>query len=128
MSRDLFVTKRRKLIVDACSDTWDAVYKNGDKIMLCVLKWHRKQILKQLLSNKLISKWRAILFFKKSLSKYKDEMTKEEAIALAIEAISAGIFHDLGSGSHVDYCVITKDKVDMNRNAVLNENLPKINL
>ncbi len=37
-------------------------------------------------------------------------MTREEAVQLCIEAISAGIYHDLGSGSHVDYCVITKDK------------------
>lgn len=43
-------------------------------------------------------------------SKYKDDMTREEAVKLVIEAISAGIYHDLGSGSHVDYCVITKDK------------------
>jgi len=33
-----------------------------------------------------------------------------------IEAISAGIHHDLGSGSNVDVCVITKDKADMKRN------------
>ena len=31
-------------------------------------------------------------------------------------AISAGIFNDLGSGSNVDVCVITKDKTDMLRN------------
>lgn len=53
-------------------------------------------------------------------SKYKDDMTREEAIALVTEAISAGIYHDLGSGSHVDYCVITKDKSEMFRNAVKN--------
>ena len=28
------------------------------------------------------------------------------------DAIRAGIFNDLGSGSNVDICVITKDKVD----------------
>jgi len=39
-------------------------------------------------------------------SKFKDDLTKEEAIALVIEAITAGIYHDLGSGSHVDYCVL----------------------
>ena len=41
-------------------------------------------------------------------SKYKDDMTREEAVELVTEAISAGIYHDLGSGSHVDYCVLTK--------------------
>jgi 20S proteasome subunit beta 2 len=56
-------------------------------------------------------------------SKYKDDMTREEAVALVIEAISAGIYHDLGSGSNVDYCVITKEKSEMFRNAVLNKDL-----
>lgn len=28
------------------------------------------------------------------------------------DAIAAGIFNDLGSGSNVDICVITKDKVE----------------
>ena len=28
------------------------------------------------------------------------------------DAIAAGIFNDLGSGSNVDLCVITKDGVD----------------
>lgn len=37
-------------------------------------------------------------------------MTRDEAINLVTEAISAGIYHDLGSGSNVDYCVLTKDK------------------
>ena len=31
---------------------------------------------------------------------------------LVRDAIAAGIFNDLGSGSNVDLCVITKDKVD----------------
>jgi 20S proteasome subunit beta 2 len=61
-------------------------------------------------------------------SKYKDDMTREEAVALVIEAISAGIYHDLGSGSNVDYCVITKEKSEMFRNAVLNKDLHEISL
>ena len=61
-------------------------------------------------------------------SKYKDNMTREEAINIVIEAISAGIYHDLGSGSHVDYCVITKDKAEMFRNAVTNDKLHDISL
>jgi 20S proteasome subunit beta 2 len=61
-------------------------------------------------------------------SKYKDNMTRDEAVALVTEAISAGIYHDLGSGSHVDYCVITKDKSEMFRNAVKNENLHPISI
>ena len=35
-----------------------------------------------------------------------------EAKTLVADAIRAGIFNDLGSGSNVDICVITKDKVD----------------
>lgn len=55
-------------------------------------------------------------------------MIREEAIALVIEAISAGIYHDLGSGSNVDYCVITKEKSEMFRNAVMNKDLHEISL
>ncbi len=36
-------------------------------------------------------------------------MTEEEAIDLATRAIEAGIYHDLGSGSNVDYVVINKE-------------------
>lgn len=32
------------------------------------------------------------------------------------EAIQSGIFNDLGSGSNVDVCVITKDNVEYLRN------------
>jgi hypothetical protein len=40
---------------------------------------------------------------------------REAAIALVAAAISSGIFNDLGSGSNVDVCVITKEKTDMYR-------------
>ncbi|XP_078324268.1 proteasome subunit beta type-7-like [Crassostrea virginica] len=43
---------------------------------------------------------------------FKPNMEKEEAKKLVRDAIAAGIFNDLGSGSNVDVCVITKDKVD----------------
>lgn len=36
------------------------------------------------------------------------DMTREEAMALVARSIKAGIFNDLGSGSNVDLCVITK--------------------
>jgi len=43
-------------------------------------------------------------------TKYKDNMTKEECMALVCEAIEAGIFYDLGSGSNVDlYCITRKE-------------------
>ena len=40
---------------------------------------------------------------------------REEAMKLVRDAIAAGIFNDLGSGSNVDLCIITKDKVDFLR-------------
>ncbi|KAG8936874.1 proteasome core particle subunit beta 2 [Tulasnella sp. 419] len=59
-------------------------------------------------------------------SSWKANMDREEAIALVAAAISAGILNDLGSGSNVDVCVITKDKTDMLRNYLMpNERDPK---
>ncbi|KAF3339571.1 proteasome subunit beta type isoform 1 [Carex littledalei] len=49
-------------------------------------------------------------------SKYKEGLTREEGIELVAEAICAGIFNDLGSGSNVDVCVITKGKTEYLRN------------
>lgn len=43
-------------------------------------------------------------------SMWKANLNREQAIELAAEAIKAGIFNDLGSGSNVDVCVIEKDK------------------
>lgn len=43
---------------------------------------------------------------------YKPDMTEEEGKKLVADAIRAGIFNDLGSGSNVDLCVITKDKTE----------------
>jgi 20S proteasome subunit beta 2 len=47
--------------------------------------------------------------------RYKPDLSEEEAKELVADAIRAGIFNDLGSGSNVDLCVITKDKTDMIR-------------
>jgi 20S proteasome subunit beta 2 len=43
-------------------------------------------------------------------SSWKGQLTREEAIKLCAEAIEAGIWNDLGSGSNVDVCVIEKDQ------------------
>lgn len=48
-------------------------------------------------------------------TQWKSNMTEQEAIDLASDAIQAGIFNDLGSGSNVDVCVITKDKTTLKR-------------
>ncbi|XP_051185042.1 proteasome subunit beta type-7-B [Lolium perenne] len=45
-------------------------------------------------------------------SRYKEGLTREEGIRLVADAICAGIFNDLGSGSNVDVCVITKGKTE----------------
>jgi len=49
-------------------------------------------------------------------AKWRENMTREEGIELVKDAIKAGIFNDLGSGSNVDVCVITRDKTEMLRN------------
>eukprot|EP00768_Dysnectes_brevis_P002104 gnl/Dysnectes_brevis/1658_a1886_3029.p1 GENE.gnl/Dysnectes_brevis/1658_a1886_3029~~gnl/Dysnectes_brevis/1658_a1886_3029.p1 ORF type:complete len:251 (-),score=60.91 gnl/Dysnectes_brevis/1658_a1886_3029:62-793(-) len=50
---------------------------------------------------------------------YNPGMSREEAVALCIRAIEAGILNDMGSGSNVDVCIITADGVDFNRNVKL---------
>eukprot|EP00246_Nothoceros_aenigmaticus_P007175 TRINITY_DN20837_c0_g1_i1.p1 TRINITY_DN20837_c0_g1~~TRINITY_DN20837_c0_g1_i1.p1 ORF type:complete len:273 (-),score=29.53 TRINITY_DN20837_c0_g1_i1:150-968(-) len=49
-------------------------------------------------------------------SGYKEDSTKEEAMELVCDAICAGIFNDLGSGSNVDLCIITKSGTEYKRN------------
>ncbi|KDN50352.1 putative 20S proteasome beta2 subunit [Tilletiaria anomala UBC 951] len=51
-------------------------------------------------------------------SGWQKDMDRESAIALVCAAIESGIFNDLGSGSNVDVCVITKEKTDNLRNYV----------
>ncbi|KAG8799729.1 proteasome core particle subunit beta 2 [Serendipita sp. 399] len=43
-------------------------------------------------------------------------LERDAAVALVSKAIQAGIFNDLGSGSNVDVCIITKDRTEMLRN------------
>jgi len=49
-------------------------------------------------------------------SRYKDNQTEEEAKQLVHDAIWAGIFNDLGSGSNVDLCVLRPTGAQMFRN------------
>ncbi|XP_018423679.1 PREDICTED: proteasome subunit beta type-7-like [Nanorana parkeri] len=44
--------------------------------------------------------------------RYRPDLEEEEAKQLVRDAIASGIFNDLGSGSNIDLCVITKNKVD----------------
>jgi 20S proteasome subunit beta 2 len=57
---------------------------------------------------------------------WKKDMEREEGVRLVADAIQAGIFNDLGSGSNVDVCVITKDGADYRRNYIQpNVRVPK---
>ncbi|KIY99164.1 20S proteasome subunit beta 2 [Monoraphidium neglectum] len=47
---------------------------------------------------------------------FKEDMTKEEAMALVAAAIRSGVYNDLGSGSNVDLCIISKEGVEYLRN------------
>ncbi|CAL5332870.1 unnamed protein product [Camellia sinensis] len=49
-------------------------------------------------------------------SKYREGLTRDEGVKLVTEAICSGIFNDLGSGSNVDVCVITKGQTEYLRN------------
>jgi 20S proteasome alpha/beta subunit len=40
--------------------------------------------------------------------KHFDLVQRDQGVKLVVEAICAGIFNDLGSGSNVDVCVITR--------------------
>ncbi|KAF0471625.1 proteasome subunit beta type-7 [Gigaspora margarita] len=49
-------------------------------------------------------------------SRWTKDLERDDAIELAKDAIEAGIFNDLGSGSNVDINIIEKDKVEVLRN------------
>ncbi|PJF39114.1 MAG: hypothetical protein CUN54_09425, partial [Phototrophicales bacterium] len=49
-------------------------------------------------------------------SGYKKMMSRNEAVKLAVRAVEAGIYNDLGSGSNVDVCIITRKKTEFLRN------------
>lgn len=51
-------------------------------------------------------------------TQWRPQMTREDAVKIASEAIQAGIFNDLGSGSNVDVCVITAEKTTLMRNYI----------
>jgi 20S proteasome subunit beta 2 len=59
-------------------------------------------------------------------TKWKPKMARQEAIDLVVQAIYAGIFNDLGSGSNCDVCVIEASGTEMLRNyAMPNERVAK---
>lgn len=59
-------------------------------------------------------------------SSWVPNLSREKAIELVCEAIEAGIFNDLGSGSNVDVCVIEQKGTEMMRNhRTPNQKVPK---
>jgi 20S proteasome subunit beta 2 len=59
-------------------------------------------------------------------TQWKSKMTREEAVKLCADAIQAGIFNDLGSGSNVDVTVITEEKTTLMRGYITpNVRVPK---
>lgn len=62
-------------------------------------------------------------------TRWKPDTTQEEAVQLCSDAIQAGIFNDLGSGSNVDVAVIKPDKTVLHRGFVKpNERTQKLNV
>jgi 20S proteasome subunit beta 2 len=51
-------------------------------------------------------------------TQWKASLTREEAVKLCADAIEAGIWNDLGSGSNVDVAVITPEKTTLMRNYI----------
>ncbi|XP_030375377.1 proteasome subunit beta type-7 [Scaptodrosophila lebanonensis] len=48
--------------------------------------------------------------------RWKPDLSEEEGKLLVRDAIAAGVFNDLGSGSNIDLCVIRKDSTEYLRN------------
>lgn len=51
-------------------------------------------------------------------TQWQANLTREDAVKLCRDAILAGIWNDLGSGSNVDVCVIEQDRTKLLRNYV----------
>lgn len=59
-------------------------------------------------------------------TQWKPKLNKDQAVELCANAIQAGIFNDLGSGSNVDVAVITEEKTTLLRNYITpNQRVPK---
>jgi len=51
-------------------------------------------------------------------SQWQPSLTRDQAVKLCADAIEAGIWNDLGSGSNVDVAIITPDKTTLRRNYI----------
>ena len=59
-------------------------------------------------------------------SRYRIDLTIEEGVELVKDAVRAGIENDLGSGSQIDLCIITRNGVTYRRGVLLEETLPSL--
>mmetsp|Transcript_8172 Transcript_8172/g.12155 ORF Transcript_8172/g.12155 Transcript_8172/m.12155 type:complete len:496 (-) Transcript_8172:108-1595(-) len=57
-------------------------------------------------------------------SRYKSDITLDEAVELVTAAVRAGITNDLGSGSQIDMCIIKKGGVEYRRAVESEQKLP----
>lgn len=73
---------------------------------LCSDLWKTCIIYQDLLSASTFLTESEMLIF--SLDYILHVVQREEGVNIVVEAICSGIFNDLGSGSNVDVCVITK--------------------
>jgi 20S proteasome subunit beta 2 len=51
-------------------------------------------------------------------TQWRPNLTQADAVKLCSDAIMAGIFNDLGSGSNVDVAIITNEKTTLKRNYI----------
>lgn len=51
-------------------------------------------------------------------TQWRPSLTRDDAVKLCADAIEAGIWNDLGSGSNVDVAIITADKTTLKRNYI----------
>jgi 20S proteasome subunit beta 2 len=59
-------------------------------------------------------------------TQWRSKLSRDDAVKLCSEAIMAGIFNDLGSGSNVDVAVLTEEKTTLMRNFITpNQRAPK---
>ena len=63
-------------------------------------------------------------------TRFKDNMKEEEAVELVKDAIEAGIFNDLGSGSNVDIYVVRRNGCEKKKaiDAIIRKSFLKVNL
>ena len=78
---------------------------------ICVTDWIRTPFMQKLLQDRIFVEMWLVEMLTISVS-CRPSSQEDDAKRLVRDAIAAGIFNDMGSGSNIDLCVITKGKVD----------------